>query len=236
MDMLHQLYTMVLVQPVYNLVIWLYATIAQESAAVTMIMIGLTSAAVFMPTMIRNYFDQEQVKTLQPEIATIQSQATDPQLQQQKILQFLKSKNIHFKSESVYLFGQAVVLALLYPVLLQYWHIDGSYLYSFVPQPDSLSSDFFTLQVTRSSPTFSLLPAVLLFFELRLSYQQQSFLTGFVDRWYPVILPLFTYFLIFWMPSGLALVLATSLAVSLYVKYMLQFFTSLRRRQSMGRA
>jgi membrane protein insertase Oxa1/YidC/SpoIIIJ len=230
MDSLNTIYQLVLVQPVYNALVAIYATLGQQSSGLTFILVGLVSGLAFMPAAIRNYFDQEQVKALQPEIEAIKSQTTDPNQRQQQILKFLKSKNIHFQSESIFLFGQAIVLGLLYPILIDHWKvIQPSLLYSFTSLPDNFSANFLNITTNQSSPTLSLIPAVLLFLELRQSYKEQQFLTSFVDRWYPVILPLFTYFLIFWLPSGLSITLAVALGVSLYFKTMLQLFTLWRR-------
>lgn len=231
MDIFNQAFNLILVQPVFNALMAVYATVAQESSGLTFILVGLLSAAVFMPTAIRNYFDQEQTKSLQDKIDAIKTEhPDDPEKQQQLILKLLKSKDVHFQSESVYLFGQAIVLALLYPVVISHWSkLEPGLLYSFTPQPQSFSPNFLGIPLNYSNATISLLPSILLFFELRIAYKEQQFLTSFIDRWYPIILPLFTYFLIFWLPSALSIVLAASLAVSLYLKSLLQYFTHMRR-------
>jgi membrane protein insertase Oxa1/YidC/SpoIIIJ len=231
MEVLTHLYTIVLVQPVYNLAIAAYTSLGQNSLGLTLILIGVISAACFIPAMIRNFYDQEQVKALQDKINDIKQKVTDPQEQQQQILAFLKTKGVRFQSESVFLFGQAIMLFLLYPILLNWKSANPQLLYSFITAPAQFSALFFGLDLSHSSPTLSLLPAILLFFELRLSYKEQQFLTGFIDKWYPVILPLFSYFLIFWLPSGLSLALAAALSVSLYLKIALGVFSKARRPQ-----
>jgi membrane protein insertase Oxa1/YidC/SpoIIIJ len=222
---------------VLNALVAVYATVAQESSGLTFALVGLLSAAIFMPTAIRNYFDQEQTKSLQDKINTIKAENPDPEKQQQLILKLLKSKDVHFQSESIYLFGQAVILAILYPVVLSHWSkLEPGLLYPFTPQPQNFSADFLGTPLNYSNATISLLPAILLFFELRVAYKEQQFLTSFIDRWYPIILPLFTYFLIFWLPSALSLVLAASLALSLYLKSLLQYFTHMRRSRRLKTA
>jgi hypothetical protein len=232
MDILTQLYTQLLVQPIYNALVAIYATVGQSDSGTTLILVGIASCIVFMPAIIRNHFDQEQAKAYQEQIHQIQSQTADQNERQQKITTFLKTKGVRFQSESLFLFGQAIVLFLLYPVLLNHWsHLEPSLLYSFTPQPEQLSPAWLNISVNYSSPTLSLLPAILLFLELRQSYKEQRFLTSFVDKWYPVLLPLFTYFLIFWLPSGLSLVLSASLLVSLYLRTMMQLFTKIRHNR-----
>jgi hypothetical protein len=232
MSVFDQLFTHLVVMPVYNLLVAIYATISQQDSGTTFVLVGIGGAALFLPAIIRNQFDQEQVRAWQERIADIQSRAADDPERQQKVLEFLKGKGVRFQSESIYLFGQAVILALVYPVLLNHWQsLDVTLLYDFTPRPEVLSPDFLNISLTQSSPTLSLIPAVLLFFELRQSYKEQQFLTGFIDKWYPVLLPLFTYFLIFWLPSGISLIMVASLSVSLYLKIMMQQFTRLRNRR-----
>jgi membrane protein insertase Oxa1/YidC/SpoIIIJ len=230
MEIISQLHQSILVQPIYNFLVAVYATIGQSSAGLTFILVGLLSGLVFMPTAIRNYFDQEQVKDLQSEIAAIKTKTSNAEQQQQQILKLLKENNVQFQSESIFLFGQAVVAFLIYPVVIGHWRIEPDWFYSFTPTITSITPDFAGISLNQSSPTASLIPAILLFLELRVAYRQQNFLTSFIDRWYPVILPLFSYFLIFWLPSAISITLASALAVSVYFKYMLQLFTKLRHR------
>lgn len=232
MDIIQQLYQLIVVQPVYNGLVALYSTIGQSDSGTTFVLVGIISAALFMPAIIRNYFDQEQVKAYQEQIASIQSKAANAEQKQQQVLAFLKSKGVRFQSESVFLFGQAIILLLLYPILSDHWDkLNPDLLYNFIAKPEHLSPAFLNISLTRSSPTLSLLPAILLFLELRQSYKEQQFLTSLIDKWYPVILPLFTYFLIFWLPSGISLVMTASLIMSLYLKAMLAAFTRMRRTQ-----
>ena len=231
MDILTTIYNAILVQPVYNLFIAAYSTVGQNQAGVTLILFGLVSGILFLPVIVSGYFDQARTKALQDQIQTIKEKVNDSEERQNQILKLLSKKQITFQSESIFLFGQAVLLGLLYPVLIHHFtQLDTSLLYPFTPVPDSFSPQFGVLDLGRSDATLSLVPAVLLFFELRQSYKEQDFLTGFVDKWYPIILPLFVYFLIFWLPSGLALVLSATLVVSLYLRQLFILFGRLRRR------
>jgi membrane protein insertase Oxa1/YidC/SpoIIIJ len=230
MDVFNYLIETIIISPIYNGLVAVYATLGQQNSGLTFILIGLAGALVCLPAIIRNYFDRQQVKVLHERIADIQERAETDDEKQQKVLAFLKSQGVTFQSESVYLFFQGLIAVAVYPVLLNHWNaLQPHLLYAFTPLPDAISPTFLNISVTQPSPTLSLLPAILLFFELRQSYAEQRFLTGFVDRWYPVILPLLTYFLIFWLPSGIPLLLAASLAVSLYLKMMLDIFTRLRQ-------
>src|SRR5690606_15654003 len=101
-----------------------------------------------------------------------------------------------------------------------------------VSTPTEFSPMFGPINLGYSSPALSLIPAIFLFFELRQSYKEQKFLTSFVDRWYAVILPLFIYFLIFWLASALSVILASALAVSLYIRFLLAIFTSVRTNRA----
>ena len=232
MDVFDQLINVVIVQPGYNLVIGLYSSLGQQQPALTTIAIGILAGILFLPLMITGYFDQLRTRQLQGQIEAIQTNEPDPEKQQDQIMKLLRKKQIRFQSESIFLAGIALVLAYLYPVFAQYWQeLHPDLLYNFVTAPTSFTHSVGPINLGYSSPSLSLIPAVLLFFELRQSYKEQQFLTSFIDRWYAVILPLFIYFLIFWLPSALSIILAAALAVSLYIRFLLQLFTNMRHKK-----
>lgn len=232
MNVADQLFNLIIAQPGYNLVIGIYSSLGQNHPVMTMIAIGILAAIIFLPLMITGYFDQLRTRQLQGQIEAIQQAEPDPERQQEQIMKLLRKKQIRFQSESIFLAGLALILAYLYPVFSQYWQeLHPDMLYSFVDAPKQFSHSVGAINLGYSSPSLSLIPAVLLFFELRQSYKEQKFLTSFIDRWYAVILPLFIYFLIFWLPSALSLILAASLAVSLYIRFLLQTFTNVRRKK-----
>jgi membrane protein insertase Oxa1/YidC/SpoIIIJ len=229
MDLLQSLYQVLLVQPLYNVVILIYTVLAKEQAGITYIIVGLMAGLLFLPTMIAGFFDVQRTKDLQEKVNAIKAEIANPTEQEQRILKLLKKNSIRFQSESVYLFGQTIILGLLYPIAVyDSAKLEPSLLYPLTIHPAQFRPMFLGLNLSHSSATLSLIPCMLLFFELRQSYREQSFLTSFTDRWYPVILPLFVYFLIFWMPSSLSLVLVSSLLVSLYVRGLLTAITTWR--------
>ncbi len=230
MPFLDTLFQAVLVQPIYNLLMFIYSQVGGQ-AGLTLMIVGATVAAVFMPSVITSYYDQLKTKNLRKQIKQIQLEVEDPQEQQQRILKLLQKKNIAFKSESIFLFGLSGVVLLLYPVLMHHWsELEPALIYSFWSGPLTFSPMMGSINLSQSNPMLSLLPAILLFFELRMSYREQDFLTGFIDRWYPVLLPLFVYFLIFWLPAGISVVISSALAVSLYLRLLLYIFANIRQK------
>jgi len=230
---MEQIFELLIVQPGYNLIIGLYNSIGQQQPVLTMIALGLLAGILFIPLMLTGYFDQVRTQLLQGQIEAIQSTEPDPDKQQDQIMKLLRKKDIRFQSESIFLAGIALILAFVYPIFSQYWQeLHPELLYDFVDVPRNFANSVGSINLGYSSPTLSLIPAILLFFELRQSYKEQQFLTSFIDRWYSVILPLFIYFLIFWLPSALSIILASALAVSLYIRFLLQLFTSMRQKKS----
>lgn len=228
--MFDQLYVQLLVQPVYNFLMFIYTGVG-NNAGLTMMVVGVIAASFFMPSMIAGYTDVVRTRLLRDQIRQIQLEVQDPNEQQERVLKLLRKKQIAFRSESIFLFGLAVMLGLLYPTLMHYWtDFHPELIYSFWEGPTSFSPDWLGFDLSQSSATLSLLPVVLLFFELRQSYSEQTFLTSFIDRWYPVILPLFVYFLIFWLPAGMSLALAAAIGTSLYIRLLLFIFASVRQK------
>lgn len=232
--MLDQLFTIVLVQPVYNFLMFLYAAVG-HNAGLTLIVVGIIVASFFIPTMIAGYHDLLRTRLLKDQIRQIQLEVQDPTEQQERILKLLRKKQISFRSASIFMIGIAAAMGLAYPSLMHYWSIyHPELIYDFWAGPGSFDPDWLGFDLSQSSATLSLLPVVLLFFELRQSYSEQKFLTSFIDRWYPVILPLFVYFLIFWLPSGLSLLMAAAVGTSLYIRLLLFIFASIRQGQRTG--
>ncbi len=235
MNIADQLFNLAVVQPGYNLVIGLYTTLGQNQPVTTALAIGILAAIIFLPLMITGYFDQIRTQQLQSQIEAIQTNEPDVEKQQEQIMKLLRKKQIRFQSESIFLAGLAAILAYLFPVFSQYWQeLHPDLLYNFVTAPTDFSHSIGSINLGYSSPSLSLIPAILLFFELRQSYKAQQFLTSFIDRWYAVILPLFIYFLIFWLPSALSIILAAALGVSLYIRFLLQFFAGMRQKKSVA--
>lgn len=233
MDITDQILQLTVIQPAYNIVIWVYANLGYHHAGITTLLLGILSAGIFIPLMISGYFDQQRTRQLRKQIQEIQATEPDQQKQQQKILELLKRKQIHFQSESIFLGGIALITAYFYPMFSQYWsELHPDLLYSFNPAPKEFSPLLGNINLAYSSAELSLLPAILLFFELRQSYKEQQFLTSFIDRWYAVLLPLFVYFLIFWLPSALSLMLTGAIGLSLYLRFLLQTFTKIRESRN----
>lgn len=231
MPIVDTLFQAILIQPIYNLLLFIYVQVGNH-AGLTLIVVGMITAAVFMPSVITSYNDQLRTKSIRKQIQQIQLEVQDPQEQQDRIFKLLQKKNIAFKSESIFLFGLGLVALVLYPVLLNHWmDFEPSLIYSWWAGPESFSPMWGSVNLSQSNPAISLIPAILLFFELRMSYREQDFLTSFIDRWYPVLLPLFVYFLIFWLPASISIVMASALLVSIYLRLLMYIFAGVRHRQ-----
>jgi hypothetical protein len=141
-----------------------------------------------------------------------------------KITEILKQKGVNPVSEIYSLFGQLIFLAILYQVVQQGITPDGyDQLYSFIKNPQgSVDTIFFGIDVAHASLTYGLIAAGLLFVEQLWEYESKKNIpeATFSERWYPLLLPIFTFILLMLLPATKAVFLITSILFSLGIRLM----------------
>lgn len=223
LELVLDVYNAVLYQPVYNLVIILYNFSPGPNLGWAIVMLSIIVRLILFPFTLKGYHTD---KLLEEAADKIRSTEEDINLSSRekrtKITGILKEKGINPLSEIYTLFGQIIFLAVLYQVVQRGITPNGYHqLYSFVGHPNgNLHTIFFGIDVSHTSIIFSLIAGGLLFVEQLWEYESKKNIpeATFSERWYPLLLPIFTFILLMLLPATKAVFLITSITFSLCIR------------------
>lgn len=220
-----QLYTTVLYQPIYNLVIALYNFSPGPNLGWAIVMLAIIVRLLFLPFTLRGYKTDGLLEEIASQVHGIEE---DSHLlareKREKITALLRSKGINPISEIISLFGQIIFLLVLFQIVQKGITPDGyNKLYSFVTHPNgNVYHEFFGIDISHNNFLFSFSAAVLLFIEQLWEYEAKKNIpeATFSERWYPLLLPIFTFILLIILPATKAIFLIVSILFSLGVRLM----------------
>lgn len=212
-------------QPIYNFVIVLYNYSPGLNLGWAIVMLALIVRLLLLPLTLKGYRTDNLLAEAAPKVRAIEDDINlSSREKRDKITQLLKEKGVNPAAEIYSLFGQLLFLAILYQVVQQGITPDGyDQLYSFVSHPEgSINTVFFGMDVAKASFLFSLIAAVLLFAEQIWEYESKKNIpeATFSERWYPLLLPIFTFILLMLLPATKAVFLITSIVFSLGIRLM----------------
>lgn len=219
------IYNTLLYQPIYNVVIFVYNYSPGPNLGWSIIILALIVRLLLLPFTLKGYHTDNLLASLSSKVKEIEENIHfSAREKRQKITEILKEKGINPTSEIFSLFAQILFLGLLYQVVQQGITPNGyDQIYSFIGKPEgSVKTIFFGIDVAFSSFVFSAITAVLLFIEQVWEYESKKNIpeATFSERWFPLLLPIFTFILLMLLPATKALFLMTSILFSLGVRTM----------------
>ena len=219
------LYNSILYQPVYNFVIALYNFSPGPNLGWAIVMLSLIVRLILLPFTLKGYQTDKLLEEVAPRVKEIEENMhLSTKERRQKITDILRGKGINPTSEIFSLFAQLIFLAILYQVVQQGITPNGYHqLYDFVGRPEgSLQTVFFGIDVSHPSLIYGLIAALLLFIEQLWEYESKKDIpeATFSERWYPLLLPIFTFILLMLLPATKAIFLLTSILFSLGIRLM----------------
>jgi YidC/Oxa1 family membrane protein insertase len=225
LEIILDLYTTALYQPIYNVVIALYNASPGPNLGWAIVMLAVIVRLVLLPFTLKGYHTDKLLEEAAPKVEAIEEDIhLSSKEKRQKITEILKSKGINPTSEIYSLFGQLIFLAILYQVVQQGITPSGfDQLYSFVTTPEgSVDTIFFTIDIAHPNFIYSLIAGGLLFVEQLWEYETKKDIpeATFSERWYPLLLPIFTFILLMLLPATKAIFLITSILFSLGIRLM----------------
>ncbi len=225
-DFLANLYITLLYQPIYNLVIILYNFSPGPNLGWAIVMLALLVRLCFLPLTLKGYKTDTLLEEVSDQIREIEnSPQLDSREKRSQTTALLKSKGINPTSEIISLFGQIIFLFVLFQIV-QHGITPSGYdqLYDFVTPPvGDVNTMFFGYDVSQPfNFVFCLIAAVLLFIEQVWEYEAKKNIpqATFSERWYPLLLPIFTFILLMILPATKAVFLIVSILFSLGVRLM----------------
>jgi len=172
-----QLFDTVLYIPIFNLLVFLYNTIAFGDFGIAIILVTFIVRIILSPLSIKALKSQRDLAVIQPKIKEIHEKfKNDKQKQAQATLELYKQYNINPFSGCFPLLIQLPILIALYRVSISGFSPDSlSLLYSFISKPETLHSiSLGFIDLTQKSVPLAIIAGVVQFIQSKLSLQMQS--------------------------------------------------------------
>ncbi len=216
------IWTLLIYQPVYNLVVFTYSLTPGPSLAVAIMGIAVLIRFVFLPFTLRSHEQDKILEKVKPQLDRIEEDKyLTAREKYNKIAEITRPYGINPFLESIPIFVQVIFLIALYQIL-QFGIDPSGYdnLYNFVTPPESINTSFFWFDM---QDTFVVIPALvaagLMFLDRTVEYNQKKEvgLESLSQKWDPLILPSITFIILLFLPSAKAVFVATSLIFSLAI-------------------
>lgn len=151
------IFTTVLIQPILNLLVWLYDIIPGHDIGIAIILMTFLVKVVLYPLTHAQIKQQRALQTLQPKIDEVRSRLKDNKEEQAKELMALYSREkVNPAASCLPLLLQLPIFIALYralTIVVSSKNLD--LLYAFVPNPQTISPFFFGL-IDLSKPSYVL--------------------------------------------------------------------------------
>ncbi len=213
------LYTTILFQPIWNLLVWLYTTIPGRDFGIAVIALTIVIRLILWPLQQSALKSQKAMQTLQPKLKEVQAKYKDDKVAQNKAMMEL------YATEKVSPFSSCLPLLIQFPFLIALYQTlqsgltkaDFGLLYPFVSNPGSINQIAFGfLDLSQKSIPLAVLAGLAQFWQTKMmpmSSPAANMGDGAKDERQLVqmnkmmlyMMPAFTVFLGATLPGGLTL-------------------------------
>jgi len=217
-----------LYQPLFNVLIWIYSSIADHNLGWAVVYLTVFLRIVLLPLTIiteRNKIKNEQ---LHEELQRLEKDyKNDPILQKQEARKIVKQRRVKPWAKVFALGVQILVLVLLYQVFLR--GITGEklmkYLYEWVDFPGTINIYFYGFNLGDTHTIiWPAIVAVFLFIEIYIDYHYHKYKLNKTDLFYAILFPLASFYLLWILPMVKSLFILTTLIFSVIVHQFLKLF------------
>ena len=157
-----EIFTTVLTQPLYNILVFLYTII--PDLGISIILLTVLIRFLILPITKKSIESQKKIQELQPEIKRIQEKYKhDKQLQSKKMMEFYKEKNMNPAAGCLPMIIPMIIIFALYYVFRLGLNGDGTneLLYGFMTNPGTLNPIAFGFfDLTKSSIPLAVVAAI----------------------------------------------------------------------------
>lgn len=219
------IWTELFYRPLYNLVVFVYNLTPGPNLGWAMVTLAIVIRLLFLYFSVKGYKTDAILESLAPQTRAIEEDhSLTGREKREKITLLLRSKDINPYAEIWGLMGQVIFLVGLYIIIQKGFDVSQTHLlYSFVPVPTVFNTEFFGIEMSKPSVLFSLLAAGILFVELFLEYNAKKDIPRATvsERWFPVLMPFFTFILLVILPATKAVFILTSVIFSLVLRFVI---------------
>lgn len=212
MEVFSFVYTQVLWQPLFNGLIFFYTIFPVQDLGLSIIALTIVIRGILAPVLWKAQKSQKDLQLIQPEIKKVQDQYKNDKEGQGKALMELYARH------RVNPFSGCLMMLIQFPILIALLHVfqnfDASYLsyvYSFLPQPDSIRTmSFGFLDLAKRDIPLGIIAAVTQYFQTKMTMviQPEGSQSSFAKSFQTQTLYIFPVMILIWsfkFPSALTL-------------------------------
>lgn len=165
------LFTSILIQPILNLLVWLYNTVPGNDLGIAITLLTILVKAVLYPVTMAQIKQQRMLQTLQPKVDEIRNRLKDDkEAQAKELTELYKREKVNPASSCLPLLVQLPIFIGLYRALREGLSSQGlNLLYPFVANPGTLNTMMFGfIDLSKPNITLAVLAGAVQFWQ---SYQ-----------------------------------------------------------------
>ena len=171
--MFSHLFTIIFLQPILNLLIWLYSVIPGHEFGISIIVLTVLIKLVLYPFTAKQIKQQRAMQEIQPRIEEIRNRLkNDKEAQAKELMALYAKEKVNPAASCLPLLVQLPVFIALYRALTIGLDFtsggNANLLYSFVPNPSTINTMFLGLiDLSEKSPVLAILAAAVQFWQGR---------------------------------------------------------------------
>ncbi len=231
--MSHSLWVSLLYQPLFNLLIYIYNTVAFQNLGWAVICLTLLLRLILLPfTLLAEKNKERNARVLSEANAAVKMYKNDPVAQKQELRKIMQKKRVSPWASSLTLVVQVVVFIVLYQVFNRGISNEkiAPYLYSSVQFPGIIDTHFYGFEIGASHTAFwPLIIVTYLVVSIVMRFGRRGWKRS--DLFYLVFFPLFVFIFLWSLPMVKSLFVLTSLVFSDTVRLAF-FFINLGKNSS----
>lgn len=236
MDLFSHVWQIYLYQPLVNMLVYLYNTVAGQNLGWAVVSLTICLRILLLPLSIMSERNEIIAEEMDDEVKEIERRyRADPVQLKENIRALMKKHHIRPWAKTIALGIQLLVLVLLYQVFLA--GITGSQLikilYASVDYPGRLNSVFFTMPVGSETVVFNIgerslfwaaLVGVVLIVDIIIKLQRSTRKLDGSDLAYLILFPVFSFLVLWYLPMVKALFIITSMSFSYLLTLVRKLF------------
>ncbi len=216
MSLIINAFNVVLYQPLFNALVFLYQHIPGNDFGVAVIVLTILIRFLLYPVMFKSLKSQKQMQDLQPKIQEIKRKLKDNKQEQSKAMMGL------YQKEKINPFGGCLPLIIQMPILIALYRVfwkgfqpeQLNFLYSFIPSPGGIDPSFLGI-IDLSQPSFllAIIAGVAQFFQGKLlspkvqqkGKNQTDQFSQMMQKQMIYFFPFFTVLILWKMPAAIGI-------------------------------
>ena len=236
-------FNLILYQPLFNALILLYSYLPGHDFGIAVIVLTILIKFILYPLGAQGIRSQKAMSDLQPKLKELQEKfKNDKEKQSKAVMEFYKQEKINPLSGCLPMILQLPILIALFQV---FWKGFGQeqlkFLYGFAPNPGQIDAVFLgMINLAEASVVLAVLTGIMQFFQTKMLSSQQKTaphqkrgggapdFSSMMQKQMLYFFPLFTVFILWRLPSAVALYWLTTTLFTIGQQYIML------KKQKMG--